>query len=234
MTTVTVLTPTIATDTLANAVRSVANQKVAHDIDIRHIVVADGKRYENSARDIAMKAWEGRGGTPRVFSIPDNTGAGGWNGHKIYAHYAQLLDTDYLCLLDEDNTFEPEHIDTLLPIAEQYGYAWSLRNVYTKSGERMGVDRVESTGRFISMTKINDGESAPPYILVDTSCWMLRRDFVQYLAYFLEPWSGDRTFTKHMAMLAGDLAPMGSGLPTMNYYAPDHLRAFFEYICTEQ
>jgi hypothetical protein len=228
MTTVTVLTPTIATDTLANAVRSVANQKVAHDIDLRHIIVADGKRYENAARDIALKAWEGIGHTPKVYAIPDNTGANGWNGHKIYAHYAQLLDTDYLCLLDEDNTFEPDHVVSLLPIAEKHGMAWSLRTVYASNGERIGVDRAESIGKWVQP------EHGMPYILVDTSCWMLRSDMVRELVHFLEPWSGDRRFTRHMTNISPDLQPMCSGLPTMNYTAPDHLRTFFNNICTEE
>jgi hypothetical protein len=225
---ITVLTPTIATDTLANAVRSVAKQKVAHDIDLRHIIVADGKRYENAARDIALKSWEGIGNTPKVYAVPDNTGANGWNGHKIYAYYAQLLDTDYLCLLDEDNTFEPDHVASLLPIAERHGMAWSLRTVYTKGGERLGVDRAESIGKWVQP------ENGMPYILVDTSCWMLARHRVQYLSHFLEPWSGDRRFTRHMTNISADLQPMASGLPTMNYYAPDHLRGFFKHICTEQ
>lgn len=224
--TATVLTPTIATDALANAVRSVARQQPIPGVDIRHIVVADGKRYENAAKDIALKAWEGVGHTPKVYSIPDNTGAGGWNGHKIYAHYAQLLDTDYLCLLDEDNTFEPEHVASLLPIAEQHGFAWSLRAVYTKGGERLGVDRAESVGKWIQHP------DHAPYILVDTSCWMLRRDMVRHLGHFLEPWSGDRRFTKHMNMMHETLATTCSGLATMNYTAPDHLRGFFKAICT--
>lgn len=228
MPTVTILTPTIATDALANAVRSVARQQPVPGVDIRHIVVADGKRYENAARDIAIKAWEGVGHTPKVYSIPDNTGANGWNGHKIYAHYAQLLDADYLCLLDEDNTFEPEHVATLLPIAEKHGFAWSLRTVYTKGGERLGVDRAESIGKWIQHP------DHAPYILVDTSCWMLRRDFVAHLAHFLEPWSGDRRFTRHMASMAPDLQPMCSGLATMNYTSPDHLRGFFKAICREE
>lgn len=226
--TITVLTPTIATHALANAVVSVAKQQVASNIDLRHVVVADGKRYENAARDIALKAWEGIGNTPKVYSVPDNTGANGWNGHKIYAHYAQLLDTDYLCLLDEDNTFEPDHVASLLPIAERHGMAWSLRTVYTKGGERLGVDRAESVGKWVRHPDHD------PYILVDTSCWMLRRDMVRELEHFLEPWCGDRRFTRRMFAMYETLSPMGSGLATMNYTAPDHLRTFFKNICMEE
>jgi hypothetical protein len=227
MTTVTVLTPTIATQTLANAVKSVANQKVAHDIEIRHVVVADGKRYENSARDISIKAWEGTGAIARVSSIPDNTGANGWNGHKIYAHYAQLLDSDYICLLDEDNTFEPNHIASLLPIAEEHGYAWSMRNVQSITGEPYGIDTKESIGTWVEPSE------GDPYILVDTSCWMLRRSHVKHLIHFLQPWCGDRTFTAYMHSIANNLAPMCSGIATMNYTAPDRLQTFFKNICTK-
>lgn len=227
-TTITVLTPTIATPELGNAVWSVARQELPPNTELRHIVVADGKRYENAARDIALKAWEGVGNTPKVYAVPDNTGANGWNGHKIYAHFAQLLDTDYLCLLDEDNTFEPNHVASLLPIAQRHGFAWSLRKVYTKGGERLGVDHKESVGRWV---RSGEGE---PYILVDTSCWMLRRDTVKHLAHFLEPWSGDRRFTHAMDARFEGLTRGCSYLATMNYTAPDHLRGFFKTICTEE
>jgi hypothetical protein len=62
---------------------------------------------------------------------------------------------------------------------------------------------------------------------------MLRRDMVQELSHFLEPWSGDRRFTKQMFNIYEVLQPMGSGIATVNYTSPDHLRTFFKAICAE-
>src|SRR5690606_15105069 len=104
---------------------------VPGDYILRHMIVVDGSRFIDDFDSICSKLPNGL----TYNFLPDNTGAGGWNGHKIYAHFAQLLDTDYLFLLDEDNTFDPNHIASLLPIAEKHGFAWSMRKVYTKSGE---------------------------------------------------------------------------------------------------
>lgn len=214
-----VLTPTIGTLGLSQAVESVARQTHAN---VEHIVVSDGKRYESEVRKIAMNGWPGIGFTPRIYSIPHNTGANGWNGHKIYAYYSQLLDCDYLLLLDEDNAYEPEHVETLIPIAERLGYAWSLRKVYDKAGNYIGVDTGESIGLHLN---------GAGYALVDTSCWCLRRDRIHRLFHFLEPWSGDRKFTEAMIRLNGGIQAGCSGKATMLYSAPDHLIDHFKKVC---
>jgi hypothetical protein len=218
---ITVLTPTIGTTDLERCVNSVSTQTINKKHSVRHLVVADGKQYLADATKYAMKGWQGEGLTPRIYAIPDNTGANGWNGHKIYAHFAQLIDCDYLFLLDEDNTFQPDHIETLLPIAEKHGFAWSMRNIYTKSNEYLGIDRVESIGLHLN---------ANGYALVDTSCWCLRKDNINMLRYFLEPWSGDRTFTKAMIEAHNGIQQGKSDLATLNYYAPDRLIDYFKSI----
>jgi glycosyltransferase involved in cell wall biosynthesis len=216
---ITVLTPSIGTPDLSSAVESVARQT---HTDVMHIVIADGKKYESDTRKFAMNGWKGIGSTPRIYAIPHNTGANGWNGHKIYAHLSQLLDTDFLLLLDEDNAFEPNHVETLIPIAERHGYAWSLRKVYDKGGNYIGTDTAESIGLHL------DGAG---YALVDTSCWCLRRDEIPMLRHFLEPWSGDRRFTEAMIARHEGIQAGCTGTATMLYSAPDHLIEHFKKVC---
>lgn len=221
--TATVLTPTIATDALADAVRSVARQQPIPGVDIRHIVVADGKRYENAARDIALKAWEGIGHTAKVFSVPDNTHAGEWYGHRIYGHYSQLLETEYLFFLDEDNAYEPDHIASLMPIAQQHGFAWSRRKVAI-NGELIGNDDFEAVGAVTSLG----------YRLVDTSCWGFRRDHIGDALATVGKWGADRQLTNHVALRYGERALLdaGTGLHTVIYNAPERLGDFFRRHCT--
>jgi len=214
-----VLTPSIGTPDLSNAVESVARQTHA---DVEHLVVADGKRYESEVRKFGMKGWPGIGFTPRFYSIPHNTGADGWNGHKIYAYFSQLLDCDFLLLLDEDNAFEPDHVETLIPIAERHGYAWSLRKVYDKGGNYIGTDTAESIGLHLG---------GAGYALVDTSCWCLRRDEIPMLRHFLEPWSGDRRFTEAMITRQEGIQAGCTGKASMLYSAPDHLIEHFRKVC---
>ena len=221
---ITVLTPSIGTPDLARAVESVGAQTINKKHSVRHVVVADGKRHLADATKYAMKGWKGEGLTPRIYAIPDNTGRDKWNGHKIYAHYAQLLECDYLFLLDEDNSYDPTHIESLVPIAEKYGYAWSLRKVYDKNGEYLGVDKGESIGLHL------DGAG---YALVDTNCWCLRADNILMLYHFLEQWSGDRRFTRAMLDKYGSLIQAMSDTITVNYYCPDHLLDYFNQICVK-
>src|SRR5690606_13587049 len=98
----------------------------------------------------------------------------------------------------------------------------SMRKVYTKSGEYLGVDTKESVG-----TVLGGGQ----YALVDTSCWCLRRDQIPMLSRFLEPWSGDRRFTEAMIIKHNGIQQGSSGLATMNYYAPDNLIDHFKQVC---
>lgn len=227
---ITVLTPSIGTPELARAVDSVARQ--TRHVEVEHIVVADGRKHESNVRRIAMGGWPGISSTPRVYSIPVNTGANQWNGHRIYAHFSQLLvDTHILFLLDEDNAYEPEHIETLAPIAERHGFAWSRRKVFLPNGEYLGIDKHESVGKYVQLNKIADDVYAPEYALVDTSCWAIRRDNFHHLAAFLEPRTGDRRFTEHMIKTFEGIEKGDSGSATVKYYAPENLKHFFAEMC---
>jgi len=220
---ITVLTPTIGTPDLERCVNSVSRQTIKSTHSVRHLVIADGKQYLADATKYAMKGWQGEGLTPRIFSLPDNTGGGGWYGHRVYAFFSQLLDCDYLFLLDEDNTYQPEHIEKLLPIAKEHGFAWSLRNVYNKEGEWLGVDRAESIGVHLN---------GAGYMLVDTSTWCFRKDTIPMLINICGQWGADRQLTQAMYNKFGSLNHACSFAPTLNYYAPNNLIEHFTQFLT--
>jgi len=214
---ITVITPTIGTKHLQRAIRSVRAQTVP----CRHIIVADGSKHYQDVLFQAHEAWDGTTPAPEVYCIPDNTGKDKWNGHKIYAHFSQLLDTDFLALLDEDNEFLPNHCESLHERADKYGFAWSYRNIYLGS-EYVGKDVMESIG---SATLIG-------YDLVDTSSWMFRRDQFDLLHAILVPWSGDRNLTSQVrGFLADKFYSACTGQHTMNYYAPLDKAEFYREIC---
>lgn len=220
---ITVLTPSIGTTDLARAVESVGAQTINKKHSVRHLVVADGKKYLADVTKYAMKGWKGEGLTPRVYSLPDNTGGGGWYGHRIYAYYSQLLECDYLFLLDEDNSYDENHIESLIPIAEKHGFAWSLRKVYDKNGEYIGIDREESIGVHLN---------THDYALVDTSAWCFRADTIPMLTNICGQWGADRQLTKAMLTKYGSLVQACSDMVTLNYFSPDHLLDYFNQICT--
>jgi hypothetical protein len=199
-------------------VRSVQLQTVP----VRHIVVADGSQYLADVTKYAMRGWQmGNHPLPAITSVPDNTGKDLWNGHKIYAHYAQLLDTDFLALLDEDNEYLPHHIESLVERADKYGFAWSYRNIYL-DGRFVGKDVKESIGL----------PSFVGYNLVDTSSWMFARRNFFALHGILHPWSGDRTLTETVkGSRANDFFSACTGQHTLNYHAPTAKADFYRSIC---
>jgi hypothetical protein len=214
---ITVITPSIGTKYLQRAIRSVRAQTVP----CRHIIVADGTKHYQDVLFQAHEAWDGTTPAPEVYCIPDNTGKEKWNGHKIYAHFSQLLDTDFLALLDEDNEFLPNHIESLHERADKYGFAWSYRNIYLGS-EYIGKDVRESigAGKYVG------------YDLVDTSSWMFRRDNLDLLSGILVPWEGDRTLTRMLKQYSGDkFYSACTTQHTMNYYAPLDKADFYRSIC---
>lgn len=213
---VSIVTPTIGTPALTAAVCSVASQTVP----VRHVVVVDGAAHEPAVRAAIAAAGLPPDRAPTIVVLPDRTGGDGHYGHRIYAHVAPLLTADHVGLLDEDNSFESDHVASLIPIAAVHGAGWSLRRMVSTAGEDLGVDRIESIGRQVAGP---DG----PYRLVDTSCWLLRQDLVPVLAAMDGRWGGDRRLVAAVADRLGDPATLGSGRATLRYTLRDDLVAAF-------
>lgn len=225
---ITVLTPSAASPSLERACRSVMRQQLPPNMSIRHLVIADGKKYETECKRLAMAAYDGAGSTPRVYSVPDNTHKGEWYGHRIYANYSQMIDADYIAFLDEDNEHEPNHIATLVEKAATNGFAYSKRLICTEGGELIGLDDFESVG-----VPIRDG-AGNVYALVDTSTWMFRVDHIAVARAIEGKWGADRALTQAVTAKYGERRIMEgcTGLHTMRYYAPDRLEAYFRANCT--
>lgn len=175
---VAVVTPTTGASTLEKAIESVATQTSP---GIVHWIVADGPAAAEDAKRIA-DPWLGTGAV-RFTVLPENTGAGGWNGHRIYGAVPWLTSADYVAFLDEDNWFEPEHVHDLLEaiVREKAGWAYSLRRIVDRDGEPVCDDRCESLGPMHHTCLGLDDR------LVDTSCYMIERG----LAVDVSPcWNG--------------------------------------------
>jgi len=177
---ITVITPATNIRHAKKANRSVLNQDSEHEIE--HIIVNDGFNPDQ------FKPLEN---TARIIHLPHNTGKynnGNWFGHKIYAYISQLLDTDFLCLLDEDNSFEANHVREVVLKAEKYGIGWSYRKIIDNLNRFVGVDNYESV---CSYEKVN-------YLLVDTSVWCFARKQIPELKYLEGEWGADRKLTQRI------------------------------------
>lgn len=151
---VTVITPTTGTKYLDQNIKSVKAQTYKA---VNHLVVIDGKQYWGN---IDITKYEG----VDFLHLNSNTGAGGYNGHRIYGAMSYLVNSDYVCFLDEDNWIDPEHVEHLVKTVETNDWAYSLRKIIDKDGNYVCNDDCESLGKWKSV--IND-------YFVDVGCYFL-------------------------------------------------------------
>lgn len=179
--TVTVITPTIGSTKLQDAIESVLGQTYEN---VQHLVVIDGEKYKHNVLQY-------KSDTTKFTIAPENTGANGFYGHRIYAAYPHLINSDYIFFLDEDNWYEPNHVETLVKVLEQGNeFAYSLRKIFDEDKNYLCLDNCESLGKY----PIFFSHDNPQY-LVDTSSFAFHRDFlIRFSHIWHHGWGGDRRF----------------------------------------
>lgn len=213
-----VITPTTGKDTLDQAMESVANQTV----ETEHLIVFDGGEASDKwmlSRTLGSPYPNKR---TEMLILPENVGGNGWYGHRVYAAMPLMVNADYILFLDEDNWFEPNHVETMINKIKSKDLMWSysLRRICNERGEYVTDDDCESLGRY------------PTYYdhtlnFVDTNCYCFRREYLVNVAHhFYGQWGQDRVFYKEVAKA---LPAFGcTGEATVNYRAPDRLLQMFE------
>jgi glycosyltransferase involved in cell wall biosynthesis len=185
--TVTVITPTTGSVKLEDAVESVKNQTYEH---VQHLIIVDGpKAADNLAENIPMRPSANLNLSSYV--LHENTGANGFYGHRIYAAFPHLINSDYIFFLDEDNWYEPNHVETLVKTLEEGNdFAYSLRKIYDPEKNYLCEDNCESLGKW----PIYFTHEKPEY-LIDTSSFAFRREFlIRVCQFWHHGWGGDRHF----------------------------------------
>jgi glycosyltransferase involved in cell wall biosynthesis len=185
---VTVITPTVGSPKLKDAIESVANQTYK----CNHLIVCDGPEYFDKVYPLAV------GGAIQFCVTPENTGKVGdqsFYGHRIYAAYPHLINSDYILFLDEDNWYDPNHVETLIQTMEikNLDFSFSLRKIYSPEGKYITDDNCESLGKWpIFMSRRSPyGEQ----FLIDTSSFCFKREFIQKTCHFWHSgWGGDRKY----------------------------------------
>ena len=153
---VTIITPTTGAPCVRQALDSVKNQTYKN---IQHLVVVDGV----STAKIILDDYPD---TDKII-LPYATGKDQYNGHRIYGAMTYIAKGDFLCFLDEDNWYEPNHIESLVKILEKGNkWAYALRKIVNQQGEYICNDDCESLGKWDSV--INDK-------FVDVNCFMIPR-----------------------------------------------------------
>lgn len=146
---------------------------------------------------------------PRIVhtcKLPVQTGGGGLMNAGIVAASAFLVQEPLICWLDDDNWFEPDHLERLLAAKGDKPYAWSLRKLVEPDGEFWGNDDSESIGPW--------GE------FIDLNCYLMDRNLALQIAPLWyrttgELMVGDRFIYRCLA--DNKVEGAGSGAYTVNY-----------------
>ena len=180
---VAVITPTIGSDYLKQCVESVQNQTYEN---LTHYIFLDGDEYYEKIHPILYEHSGKR--TIKTVSLEENVGKG-WYGHRVYAACSFLVDADVICYLDEDNWFDPCHVEKMVQKLEE-GNQWvySLRKIYDKDGNFLCEDNCESLGKWPVYFR-ND------VFHIDTSSFAIRRDIAVRIGHaWYGQWGADRQF----------------------------------------
>lgn len=156
---VAIITPTIGTKFLEQNLDSINKQTYKN---LKHIVVSDGKEHNDTVSKMLKKFSKSK-----HLPLFENTGKGGYNGHRIYAACTYLIDADYFCFIDEDNYLDSEHIEALVEAVKNNHWAFSFRKIVDQSGKFICNDDCESLGNWKSC--IGD-------YFVDVGCYFLPKN----------------------------------------------------------
>lgn len=181
---VAVVTPTIGTDKLDKCIQSVQEQTYEN---LTHYIFLDGQEKFDAIYPTLYKNSGKR--TIKTVALEENIGKG-WYGHRVYAACPFLVNADIICYLDEDNWFEPGHVESLVKVLEDKSVHWaySLRKIYDKDEKYLCDDNCESLGRWPAY--VND-----QVFHVDTSSYAVRREMIMPLTHaWYAQWGADRVF----------------------------------------
>jgi len=182
--TATVIIPTTGADTVYEAIDSVLEQSYK---DTTCYVVIDGKENYNKCSAQLLRRYQGN---PKleVCTLPLNVGAKGFYGHRVYAAFTHLINSEYVLYLDQDNWFYNKHIEYCVNTIEKRSLDWcySLRQIHDRNGEFSAFDDCESLGKWPTYHGVHH---------IDTNCYCLKtKTAIQLAQVWHGGWGQDRVF----------------------------------------
>lgn len=170
---VSIITATIGKPQLANCIESVRNQTYKN---IEHIVVVDGKEHwQNVDEMLFALEFPVSDSREHLIVLPYPTGKDRFNGHRIYGAFTYLANGDFILWLDDDNSIEPNHVESLVNLVKEkkLDWAYSFRKIVDDNNNVICNDDCESLGKWKSV--LNDH-------FVDVNCFFVRKDIAVSLS----------------------------------------------------
>lgn len=173
-----VVTSTRGRPTIRQAIDSVKAQTRG----ARHYVFAHGK----DCWDAVSANTEGS--DVDVVYLPVANGGGGYAMAPVYAAAPYMVGEELIFFLDDDNFYEPDHIESITSLIEQHdlGWAYSLRKIVDNDGNWICDDNCESLGCH---------PNSHNQYLVDNSCYAVKTEHARKHSHaWYVPIVSDRSF----------------------------------------
>jgi glycosyltransferase involved in cell wall biosynthesis len=186
----TVIIPTTGSPEVIEAIKSVLDQTY----DTKCYVVCDGPEFSYTVKN--MLKWvekHPKFQNVKLCNLPINVGANGFYGHRVYAAFTHLVDTEYVLYLDQDNWLKPNHVESCINTIKSKNLDWcySLRDIYKKDGTFVCHDDCESLGKWQTYHGVNH---------VDTNSYCLKTEIgVKLASVWHGGWGQDRVFLATIA-----------------------------------
>ena len=177
-----VILPTTGAPEVHDAIKSILNQTYP----TKCYLVCDGDQFRGKVKTIADNYL----GNPnfKICYLPENVGANGFYGHRVYAAFSHLVNEEFVFFLDQDCWFDSTHVEDCVNLMKSKDLQWvyTLRKIMNKDGVYLCNDDCESLGRWQAWTDVNH---------IDTNSYCVRRDILIRLASVWHGgWGQDRVF----------------------------------------
>jgi len=185
--TATVIIATTGVPELKSAIKSVLEQTYP----TKCYVVSDGIQNHSRTRIIANDFSDRK--NIETCYLPLNVGADGFYGHRVYAAFTHLIDTEYVLYLDHDNMLDKDHVQTCIDLIEKDKLDWcySLRKIIDKEGNYLCNDDCESLGKWPTYHGVH---------LTDTNTFCIKTEVaIKLCQVWHMKWGADRVFPSAMS-----------------------------------
>lgn len=175
---VAVITSTRGRESIKEAHESIKNQTYP----ATHYVFAHGR----DCWEAVDKHMEGK--DAQIVYLPRANGGGGYGMAPVFAMAGFCVNEDLVFYLDDDNWYEPDHIESLVKIIKDndLDWAYSLRKIVDHDGQWICDDNCESLGAHPNSHNQH---------LVDNSCYAVKAEIArQYGHAWYYPVISDRMF----------------------------------------
>lgn len=173
-----VITVTSGRPSLAKCIQSVANQTFPAKHYIATDAIIDFDNFINlkdtySNNDVYFSYW------------PTKIGGYSLEGRRLYASLPSLINEDVIFMLNDDDWFEHNHVESLMNLIsiKNLGWAYSLRKIYDSEGNFLFNDDCEALGEYSAYNTPGAGFAEHSAMAVRTEIFLKHSNCFNYRGY---------------------------------------------------